>query len=193
MPKLWSETIREHRRTVRDAILDAAWGLAAERGPLAVTMSQIAERAGIGRATLYKYFPDVEAVLVAGHERHVTAHLEQLRALRERDDDPARQLEAVRPAYALISHHRSRHGTAEVAALVHRGEHVTRAHRELTDLFQELVVAAVQADVVRDDVAPAELAAFCLHSLAGAGSLPSEAAVHRLVALTLAGLRPSAR
>jgi AcrR family transcriptional regulator len=188
VPKLWSETIHEHRRTVQDAILDAAWALAAERGPLAVTMSQIAAQAGIGRATLYKYFPDVEAVLVAGHERHVAAHLEQLRALRDRAGDPAQQLEAVLTAYALICYYRSRHGTAEVSALVHRGEHVTHAHRELAGLFEELVKAAARAGLVRDDVAPAELAAFCLHSLSGAGSLPSEAAVRRLVPLTLAAL-----
>ncbi len=193
MPKLWSETIHEHRRTVRDAILDAAWNLAAEHGPLAVTMSQIAERAGIGRATLYKYFPDVEAVLVAGHERHVTAHLEQLRGMRDRAGDPAQQLVSVLTAYALISFHRSRHGAPEVAALVHRGEHVARAHQALTELFQELLTAAAQVGSVRDDVAPAELAAYCLHSLGAAGGLPSEAAVHRLVALTLTGLRPPAR
>jgi AcrR family transcriptional regulator len=189
VPKLWSETIHEHRRTVQDAILDAAWALAAERGPLAVTMSQIAAQAGIGRATLYKYFPDVEAVLVAGHERHVAAHLEQLRAVRDRADDPGQRLEAVLTAYALISFHRSRHGTAEVSALVHRGDHVVHAERELTALLQELVSAAARAGLVRDDVAPAELAAFCLHALSGAGSLPSEAAVRRLVPLTLAGLR----
>jgi AcrR family transcriptional regulator len=190
VPKLWSETIHEHRRTVRDAILDTAWALAAERGPLAVTMSQIAERAGIGRATLYKYFADVESILVAGHDRHVTAHLEQLRALRARGGDAARQLASVLTGYALISYHRNRRGTAEVAALVHRGEHVTRAHQALADLFQELLAAAVEAGQVRDDVAPAELAAFCLHSLGAAESLPSEAAVRRLVGLTLAGLRP---
>ena len=190
MPKLWSETIHEHRRTVRDAILDAAWRLAAEHGPLAVTMSQIAEQAGIGRATLYKYFPDVEAVLVAGHERHVAAHLEQLRALRDRAGDPAQQLEAVLSTFALISYHRSRHGTAEVAALVHRGEHVTQAHRELMALFGELLVAGVETGAIRDDVSTAELAAYCLHSLGAAADLPSEAAVRRLVSLTLAGLQP---
>ena len=189
MPKLWSETIHEHRRTVQDAILDAAWALAAEHGPLAVTMSQIAAHAGIGRATLYKYFPDVEAVLVAGHERHVAAHLEQLRALRDRAGDPAQQLEAVLTAYALISYHRSRHGTAELSALVHRGEHVEGVQDALTELFAELLTAAARTGEVRDDVAPAELAVYCLHALGAAGSLSSEDAVRRLVALTLSGLR----
>jgi len=75
MPKLWDETIEAHRRAVRDATLDTAAALVAERGLRAVTMSQIAEETGIGRATLYKYFPDVEAILVAWHERHISAHL----------------------------------------------------------------------------------------------------------------------
>ena len=43
---------------------------------------------------------------------------------------------------------------------------------------------------VRDDVAPDELASYCLHALAAAGDLPSEDAGRRLVAVTLAGLRP---
>src|SRR5215211_8608574 len=48
MPKLWNETIEAHRAAVRDAILETTWALVAERGLLSVTMSQIAEKAGIG-------------------------------------------------------------------------------------------------------------------------------------------------
>ena len=54
MPKLWTETIDEHRRAVRDATLDATGALVAEHGLASVTMSRIAEETGIGRATLYK-------------------------------------------------------------------------------------------------------------------------------------------
>ena len=43
-----------------------------------------------------------------------------------------------------------------------------------------------------DDVPAAELANYCLHALAAAGSLPSKAAVQRLVTVTLAGLRSPA-
>ena len=35
-----------------------------------------------------------------------------------------------------------------------------------------------------------ELASYCLHALAAASSLPSAAAIRRLVTVTLAGLRP---
>ena len=79
MPKLWTETIEAHRREVHEAILDTTAALAAKHGLRSVTMSQIAEQVGIGRATLYKYFPDVEAILATWHERQLTGHLAQLR------------------------------------------------------------------------------------------------------------------
>ena len=53
-----------------------------------------------------------------------------------------------------------------------------------------LLTEAAETGDVRDDVAPEEFASYCLHALAAAGSLPSEAAVRRLVAVTLGGLRP---
>jgi AcrR family transcriptional regulator len=186
MPKLWNETIEAHRREVRDAILDTTWALVAEHGLLSVRMSQIAEKTGIGRATLYKYFPDVEAILLAWHERHVSGHLENLAELR---DQAGGRLEAVLEAHALHSYHRERHGT-ELAAFLHRGEHVARAQQQLRDMIRDLLAEGANCGDVRDDVAPEELASYCLHALAAASSMPSKAAVRRLVIVTLAGLRP---
>ena len=185
MPKLWTETIEAHRREVREAVLDTTAALVAEHGLRAVTMSQIAEETGIGRATLYKYFPDVEAILLAWHERQVSGHLEYLAEVRDQAGNPGERLRAVLEAYALISH--QRHDT-ELAALLHRGEHVARAHDHLSELIRELLTEAAEAGEVRDDVATDELAGFCLHALSAASSLPSKAAVERLVGVTLAGL-----
>ena len=67
VPRLWNETIEAHRRAVRDAILDTTWALVCEYGLRSVPMSQIDGETGIGRATLSKYFPDVEARLPAWH------------------------------------------------------------------------------------------------------------------------------
>jgi AcrR family transcriptional regulator len=187
VPKLWNETIEAHRREVRDATLDTTAALVAEHGLRSVTMSQIAEKTGIGRATLYKYFSGVDAILVAWHERQVAGHLEYLAEIRDQAADAGERLEAVLEAYALISH--QYHGT-ELAALLHRGEHVARAQQQLTDLVRDLLTEAVEAGGVRDDVAPDELASYCLHAVAAARSLPSKAAVGRLVAVILAGLRP---
>ena len=191
VPKLWNETIEAHRAAVRDAILDTTWALVAEHGLTSVTMSQIAEKTGIGRATLYKYFPDVEAILLAWHERHVTGHLEHLAELRDQAGGAGERLEAVLEAYALISHHRGHRGT-ELAALLHRGEHVTGAQQQLIDLIRDLLTEAAETGGVRDDVAPDELASYCLHALTAASSLPSKAAVSRLVTVIVAGLHPHA-
>src|ERR687888_497233 len=83
VPKLWNDTIATHRQAVREATIDATAALVAEDGLLSVTMSKIAERTGIGRATLYKYFPDVEAILHAWHERQIADHLAQLAQARD--------------------------------------------------------------------------------------------------------------
>jgi AcrR family transcriptional regulator len=191
VPKLWNETIEAHRRAVRDAILETTWALVSERGLTSVTMSQIAEKTGIGRATLYKYFPDVEAILLAWHERQITGHLEYLAEVRDRAGEAGERLEAVLEAYALISHERfsHEHPGPELAALLHRGVHVARAQQQLIDLIRNLLTEAAETGGVRDDVAPDELASYCLHALAAARSLTSKAAVRRLVTVTLAGLR----
>lgn len=190
MPKLWTETIAAHRQSVREAILDTTWALVADCGLLSVTMSRIAAETGIGRATLYKYFPDVESILRACHQRHVAQHMARLSELRDQRGTAEERLEAVLEAFALISFHRSRHGTEELGALLHRGSDVVRAEKQVLELIQGLVSEVASADGVRDDVTPGELAAYCLHAVSAASSLPSEAAVRRLVMVTMDGLRP---
>jgi AcrR family transcriptional regulator len=192
VPKLWNETIEAHRAAVRDAILDTTWALVAEHGLTSVTMSQIAEKTGIGRATLYKYFPDVEAILLAWHERQITGYLEYLAEVRDHVGGAVERLEAVLEAYALISHRRfaHEHPGPELAALLHRGMHVTEAQQQVHDMIDDLLTEAAETGDVRGDIAPEELASYCLYALGAASRLPSEAAVRRLVSVTLAGLRP---
>jgi AcrR family transcriptional regulator len=189
MPKLWNETIEAHRREVRGAILDTTAALVAEHGLLSVTMSQIAEETGVGRATLYKYFSDVESILFAWHERQITGHLEYLAQVRDQAGDARKRLEAVLQAYALISYEHHGHHDTELAALLHRDEQFARAQQKLRDMIRDLVTEGAETGELRNDVAPAELASYCLYALTAASSLPSKAAVRRLVKVTLAGLR----
>lgn len=193
MPKLWKDTVEAHRRDVREAILDTTWMLACRHGPAAVRMSEIAERTGIGRATLYKYFPDVNAILAAWHHRQIESHLAELAAIRDRTPDPARRLAAVLEAYARIhqqrAHHRRGAHGAELTTLLHTDDQVAHAQRQLHQLLEELIEQAMRAGEVRDDVPPAELAGYCLHALTAAGAYPA-AAIPRLVTLTCAALRP---
>jgi AcrR family transcriptional regulator len=192
MPRLWTETIEAHRREVRDAILDTTATLVAEQGLRSVTMSQIAEETGIGRATLYKYFPDVEAILRAWHERQIAGHLEYLRKVRDQAGDAGERLEAVLNSYALISHESHGHPDAELEALLHRDEQgqLPQARRQLRDMIRDLLTEGAKTGILRNDVTPGELASYCLHALTAASSLPSRTAVRRLVTVILTGLRP---
>ena len=192
MPKLWTDTIEAHRVAIRQATLDAAAALVAEHGLRGVTMSKIAEVTGIGRATLYKYFPDIESILSAWHQREVGDHLAELAKARDREADARRRLGAVLTAYARITHEsRGRH-EAEMAALLHRDEHVAMAEHQVLSILRDLLTEAGEAGIVRTDTSADELARYCLHALSAASGLPSKAAVERLVMVTLAGLRPDA-
>lgn len=190
VPRLWNQTIEEHRRTVHVAILETTAALVAEHGLAAVTMSRIAQEAGIGRATLYKYFPDVESIMIAWHDRQIAAHLRQLADVGTGSGGPAERLAAVLRTYANLS---NGHATHELGALLHRGQHVSLARQHLLDFVTGLVSDAVAAGQVRDDVPARELAAFCISAMAAANDMPQPEGVDRLVATALAGLRPVER
>lgn len=182
VPKLWNETIEAHRGAVREAILDAAAALVSEHGLLSVTMSQVAQKVGIGRATLYKYFRDVEAILLAQHDRQVAGRLEHLAAVTHAGGDAGHQLEAVLHIHAMMTY--EHHDSAMAASMHHDGA------RQRQDAFmQDLLRRAAEAGAIRDDMSPEELASYCLHALTAAAESPTKAAVNRLVQLTLDSLR----
>jgi AcrR family transcriptional regulator len=222
MGRPWSDTVEEHRRGVRDAVLDAAGALVTEHGLTGVSMSGLAERSGVGRATLYRYFPDLDAVLRAWHERQIAGHLKRLTAVRDRTPDPAQGLREVLATYAHLSRRHSGerdggsdngdHTTGPVSdgeagghpigdvsrgqdlvAALHQSEHALRARQKLVTFLSDLVREAVAAGQVRSDVPPKELAQYCLAALGAADAQASGAAVKRLVAVTLEGLRPQPR
>ncbi|MEC3918337.1 TetR/AcrR family transcriptional regulator [Nocardia sp. CDC160] len=171
-----------------DAILDAAAALAFEQGLRGVTMSQVAERAGIGRATLYKYFPDVETILRTWHGRRIDAHLADLVQARDGQGSARDRLIAVLTAYARIAHQTGAHDR-ELVTFLHPDEQIVHAQNQLRELIRELIEETAAAGELRTDTPPAELASYCLHALSAAADATSEAAVARLVTVTAAGLR----
>ena len=195
MPKLWDETIEAHRLSVQEATLATTAQLVAERGLRGVTMSAIAEKTGIGRATLYKYFPDVETILAAWHQRQIRQHLAHLGEVRDRAQGPDDRLEAVLTAFAHIQRDRARHGQgqphgSELAVMLHTDDQLAQAKHDVHRLIGELITNAATAGTIRSDVSSEELAGYCIHALEAARHAPSEEAVSRLLMLILAGMRP---
>lgn len=190
VPKLWTETIEAHRREVGEAIIHTTASLVADHGLRSVTMSQIADETGIGRATLYKYFPDVESILLAWHERQIAAHLAHLVEVRDQVVGPGPRLAAVLGAYASITHESRGHSDSELTAMLHGDRRVLQAERQLHGMIGDLIREGARTGEFRGDVDSDELATYCLHALAGATGMRSRSAVRRLVEVTLSGLTP---
>jgi AcrR family transcriptional regulator len=71
-----------------------------------VTMSAVAEAAGVARQTLYNHFPGVEEIVTAALEAHRVEIGDDLRTVLGSFDDPAEQLaHLVRHVAASAAHH----------------------------------------------------------------------------------------
>lgn len=69
MPKITAATVAEHRERTYEALLDAVDALVVERGFDAVSMRDIAARAGVARTAIYNYATDKASLLIAAAER----------------------------------------------------------------------------------------------------------------------------
>ena len=63
MPKISTSTLGEHRNWRRHQLIDAAAAIALESGGSAVTVSAVAERAGLSRTSVYEYFASSEELV----------------------------------------------------------------------------------------------------------------------------------
>ncbi|MGW6130833.1 TetR/AcrR family transcriptional regulator [Cellulomonas sp. NPDC055163] len=187
MPLLWRDSVDAHRHAVRESVLDAAGAIYTETGPTGLTMSAVAERAGIGRGTLYRYFPDTRELLLAWHERQVRTHLGQLRHVRAGTSDPDDALRAVLEAFASVT--RS-HGNEESAVGLHSGEHIAEAQHELHALLRDLLAEETRRGRVRADIDVDLLVTFCIHALGAAHEISSPGAPGAFTDLVMDALRP---
>ena len=185
VPKIWEETVEEHREAVRGAAIDAAAKLIAANGLRSTTMASIASEAGIARATLYKYFSSADEILLAWHERHVASHISELHDLASADAPPFERLSQMLTSFA-----RARQGAppGEVSAALHGSEHVQRAEAHLHGILARLIGEAVEEGLARSDISAKELSNFALAALSGRGAA-SLASMNRRVQLVLDAIR----
>lgn len=72
---------QERSRALVARVLDEATRLFSERGYHATTTNHVAEAAGVSIGSLYQYFPNKDALVVAVAERHLDAAVDELAAL----------------------------------------------------------------------------------------------------------------
>jgi TetR/AcrR family transcriptional regulator len=144
----------------REQVLAAAARLFANQGYTATTMQQVAEAAGVGKATLYHYVRDKPALLGAiagGHVARLVALVDEVaaEAARERlapEPHLARLIERFLRAYANAQHEH-RVLTEDVKFLPGAERDALLAgQRRVVQVFADAVVA------IRPELAPARLA-----------------------------------
>ena len=92
MPKIIGESLASHRELTRARLFEALGSLMGEQSFESVTMSQIAERAGVGRTAVYNHFADKEVLLLA-YMREVTGEFARVLTQRlEAEPDPLMRL-----------------------------------------------------------------------------------------------------
>ncbi len=92
MPKISGRTLAEHRANTRRALFDALAKLMAERGFDAVSMSDLAIEAGIGRTAIYNHFADKESLLLAFVDEEFGEYLRKIEESLETTDEPTTRL-----------------------------------------------------------------------------------------------------
>ena len=161
------------------AIVEATARILEDKGQDALNTNRIAERAGVSVGTLYQYFPDKHAILVALIRRERAALMAELRAI-ERDGDDALQAMVA----ASIRHQFAR---PKLAAALEHIELAFPIGPEAAEMAEE--IAAISAGLLarrfgelgRTDLLTAVLIGRALVNAAAEGLLPQEGLSTRVV------------
>lgn len=89
----WQSQLADARSGLRQAIGEAALDLIAERGMPNVSMSAVAEAAGVSRQTLYNHYPDLESIVLDAAKTQIQMARGHITAATEGAPDAAAALD----------------------------------------------------------------------------------------------------
>jgi len=167
----------------RQRIVESALALIAERGLGGVTMTALADAAGVARQTLYNHFPDLDAIVVAVLDQHGSAAVDQLRSLLEAIPDPAGKLEQI-VLYRIAGASHGREVGLLSAALSREAQRLTAEHSDAEmDVIAAVIEAGVENGTFRSDLDAASMTLVVQRmldasgDLVGAGGSPAAASI----------------
>jgi AcrR family transcriptional regulator len=143
--------MRADARRNRERLLEVAVELFAERGD-DVSLNAVAQRAGVGIGTLYRHFPDRDALIEEAYRAEV-AHLSHAAGelLAEHPPDVA-LAEWMRRFVGYSATKRGMHGALQRIAA--RTGLFSESRAQMLRAIGELLDAGVAAGVLRSDVTP---------------------------------------
>ncbi len=153
-PSLHDRPLRRDAERNRQRILEAARDAFAQDG-LAVTLDEIARRAGVGVGTVYRRFPDKERLIDALFEERIGEVVALAEAALGCEDAWEGLVSFLDGATAA---HADDRGLKEVALSgAHGLERVGRARERMFPLVTRLVTRAQEQGTLRPDLEPTDL------------------------------------
>jgi AcrR family transcriptional regulator len=184
-----SPQLRADARRNRDRIVAAAKACFAAEG-VECQMAEVARRAGVGNATVFRHFPTKRDLIVAIVEARMAEMLtlaDEAVALAEQDPEAGLRLLVDGIAAAFVADH----GLKQMAEMHFQGDaSLTQARDALLDRLGVVVVRCQAAGIVRADAEPIDFVVL-VHAVATAAMGLEEArpGIHkRYLSLALAGL-----
>ena len=149
MTEVWQRPLRSDAERNRRLVLEAAAQAFAEEG-FDVGMAEIARRAGVGNATVFRRFPTKDALYEAIVDEKIAELCAAATVAAELPDPWDALVRYLETSAELQARDRGFFQATE-QYLLERPE-LMRRHRIILDVVDPLVVRAQEAGVVRDDV-----------------------------------------
>ena len=153
-PVAWADATRSYKIEQRQNIAEAALTLLTEHGGSALSMSAIAQMVGISRPTLYRYYPDMDSVLL-GVAELVAQHDEAFAATVLGEPDPSSQLSTFLNAITDPTSHGPLTATALEAALPPAGRELLGSHEDRArELLADILRRGIKSGHFTSDLDP---------------------------------------
>ena len=167
----------------RAALLDAASTVFAEQG-VHVSLDAVVEAAGVGRATLYRHFPDRAALLLALFDREMAAVSNACK-----DVEPGKALFAMIAQLGCAARQAPALADAWRAVAADHPQLQAR-QRELITLFERPLAVAVSEGLVRTDLSMSDVVAVIRMVIAAnrQEALDGDQTANRILDLVLNGV-----
>ncbi len=105
MPRIRARTIAEHKQLTRGQIIDAGYQMFVAYGFARTSLAEVAALAGLGRTTLYEYFPSKEDLLHAVVDAKVLPAFEDLVGCAAEGSTVDRLEQLFRAAFETVATH----------------------------------------------------------------------------------------
>ncbi|NUS53351.1 MAG: TetR/AcrR family transcriptional regulator [Streptomycetaceae bacterium] len=196
---------RADARLNRERLLTAAREVFAESGPDA-SLNEVARRAGVGPGTLYRHFPNRQALVAAVIRERVDILCAHAARLAVSDGGPTGgsgpEREAANAALAewltaFVAHARLNQGLGAAAMDAHDAQFGAECHRRIADAAGSVLARAQREGTARADVTVDDLVRLvvgvALSPAQSADAAADEAQTARLLALVLDGVHADGR